>query len=433
MIEITCDRSEQDETSRVGIFLGADVLGAAVADSSRLQASPRPAGLKEDTVRSSILPDKRIFCTDLCKAMRAVGWAVLLVSVLLMGKEMRGQQQPMANSILSAADQDQESPQARTIQKELQLAGDYLVGKRLPKDPVQSAYWFRKAADQGDPGAQNQLGYMYVWGIGVDRDNAQAFRWFSRAAGDGWQPAKLNLAVMYLKGMGVPRDPAMARQLLLELAEKKNGRAEDYLGVIYLQGDEVQADAAAAEGWFLRSAKDKNPEGEYAVGQMYSVGAGHEHDYGKAAKFLRESARAGYVPAMYTLGILLADHPELSQKGALEDVAWLERAAEAGTWQSSATLGKMARDGRGMSQSMADAFRWFSIAVRQGGTAAEENMRSSLEKCRAALTPDQLDQEMRAANDWVTQHPHADLFVFEDMRSAFPVGEVYAAKAGELQ
>jgi hypothetical protein len=44
------------------------------------------------------------------------------------------------------------------IQQELRMAGDYMVGKGVPKDLVQSAYWFRKAADQGDAGAQNELG-----------------------------------------------------------------------------------------------------------------------------------------------------------------------------------------------------------------------------------------------------------------------------------
>lgn len=386
-------------------------------------------------MRSSNLPPKETFSTGLSKAVRAVGWTALLIPVLLTGAELLAQPaEPTSDTpFLTAPDQGQESPQARTIEQELKLAGDYLVGKGVPKDPVQSAYWFRKAADQGDPGAQNQLGYMYVWGIGVDRDDTQAFRWFSRAAGDGWQQAKLNMAVMYMKGLGVSRDPAMGRQLLTELAAKRNGRAEDYLGVIYLQGEAGTPDTAAAEKWFERAAKDKNPEGEYAIGQFYSVGAGHERDYGKAAKFLREAARAGYVPAMYTLGVLLLDHPELGEKGAGEDVAWLERAAEAGTWQSSAALGLMARDGRGIPQNMAQAFRWFSIALRQGGTVAGENMRADLEKCRAALAAGQQDEEMRAVNDWIAQHPHVDLFVFNDLRSPFPVGEVYAAKAGGLE
>lgn len=385
-------------------------------------------------MRSSSLPRFDISRVWIHKSARAAGWILFLASVLTLHSGLNAQVRRLGFDASESTTPDaHERPEATTVRQELKLAGDYLVGKGVPRDPVQSAYWFRKAADQGDPGAQNQLGYMYVWGIGVDRDNAQAFRWFSRAAGDGSQQAKLNMAVLYLKGLGVPKDMAIARQLLVELADKRNGRAEDYLGVIYLQGDSVPVDVAAAEQWFLRAAKDKNPEGEYAMGQFYSVGAGHEHDFAKAAKFLRESARGGYVPAMYTLGILLADHPEVKQQKPAEDVEWLEEAAAAGTWQSSAALGMMARDGRGIPQNMAEAFRWFSIAARQGGTAAQKNMSTALQKCREALTADQQDEELRAVDDWVSQHPHMDLFVFNDMRSAFPIGEVYAARAAEPQ
>lgn len=80
------------------------------------------------------------------------------------------------------------NPLARTIADELRLAGDFLIGRGVAKDPAQSAYWYRKAADQGDPNAQNQLGYLYSWGIGVERDPAEAAKWFMRAAGSGSQP-----------------------------------------------------------------------------------------------------------------------------------------------------------------------------------------------------------------------------------------------------
>jgi TPR repeat protein len=331
------------------------------------------------------------------------------------------------------ADNSAATQRSATIQQELRMAGAYMVGKGVPKDLVQSAYWFKKAADQGDPGAQNELGYLYIWGVGVERDEAQAFKWFARASGSGSQQAKLNLAVLYLKGMGVARDNEMGRELLTELAAKRNGRAEAYLGVMYLRGHGVALDRGAAEQWFSRAAKDKNPEGEFAMGTLYSIAGGHEHDFAKAAKLLRGSARAGYVPAMYSLAMLLVDHPDIEQKGSGEAVAMLERSAEAGTWESSVELGVLARDGRGMKQDGGEAFRWFTIAAKQGGAQAEAKTRADVEKCRAALAAGEQDDELRAAKSWMEQHPHADLFVFNDMHSEFPVGEVYAARANGME
>ena len=321
------------------------------------------------------------------------------------------------------------NPEEAQIRQELKMAGSFLTGKGVQKDPVQAAYWFRKAADQGDPEAQNELGYLYIWGVGVDKDPAQAFRWFARSAGGGWQQAKLNMAVLYMRGLGVARNPAFARQLLEDLAAKKNARAEDYLGVMYLEGDGVAQDRGAAEEWFSRSAKGRNPEGEFAMGQLYSAAADHEHDFGRAAKFLRDSAKSGYVPAMYTLGVLLVKHPEVEQKGTDEAMFMLERAAEAGTWQSSATLGLLASQGQGADRDMGSAFRWFTIAARQGGPAAEAKVRGSLALCRDALTAAEQEQQQQAAESWVEQHPHTDLFVFDGVRSEVPAGEVYAMRA----
>jgi hypothetical protein len=53
-----------------------------------------------------------------------------------------------------------------------------------------------------------------------------------------------------------------------------------------------------------------------------------------------------------------------------------------------------------------------------------------MEKCRAALGAEQQEAELRAVESWLAEHPHADLFVFDDMHSHFPVGEVYASRGG---
>ena len=370
-----------------------------------------------------------------CRTARVAGCMAALL--LTMGGATALHAQISIGGPLSVDRPDADNPAAArmnaAIRQELRMAGDYMVGKGVPKDPVQSAYWFKKAADQGDPGAQNELGYLYLWGVGVERDEAQAFKWFVRASGSGSEQAKLNMAVSYMKGMGVARDDEMGRELLTDLAAKRNGRAEAYLGVMYLRGYGVARDRDAAEQWFSRAAKDKNPEGEYAMGTLYSIVGGHEHDFAKATKLLRESARAGYVPAMYSLAMLLVDHPDIEQKGSGEAVAMLERSAEAGTWESSVKLGVLARDGFGMRQDVGEAFRWFTIAAKQGGTQAVERTRADLEKCRAALTAGEQDDALRAAEIWLAEHPHADLFVFNDLHSEFPVGEVYAARANGME
>jgi TPR repeat protein len=52
----------------------------------------------------------------------------------------------------------------------------------LPKDFSQARYWYRQAADQGDPYAEASLGILFNFGKGVQRDYAQAYLWYERAA-----------------------------------------------------------------------------------------------------------------------------------------------------------------------------------------------------------------------------------------------------------
>ena len=52
---------------------------------------------------------------------------------------------------------------------------------------------YRKAAEQGDAGAQYNLGFMYFNGSGVPQDFVQSYFWFglaaSRASGDAYKLA----------------------------------------------------------------------------------------------------------------------------------------------------------------------------------------------------------------------------------------------------
>ena len=48
--------------------------------------------------------------------------------------------------------------------------------------------WYRLAADQGDAGAQFNLGGMYAQGVGVPQDHVLAHMWFNLSAAQGDDP-----------------------------------------------------------------------------------------------------------------------------------------------------------------------------------------------------------------------------------------------------
>jgi TPR repeat protein len=84
------------------------------------------------------------------------------------------------------------------------------LGTGVPQDYAQAALWYRKAADQGDPQAQGNIGRLYDLGKGVPQDAVQAATWYRKAADQGQAKAQNTLGDMYSEGKGVPKDKVLA-------------------------------------------------------------------------------------------------------------------------------------------------------------------------------------------------------------------------------
>lgn len=72
----------------------------------------------------------------------------------------------------------------------VQARGCYYFGYGVPKSLEKAAYWFKKAAEQGDAGAQYSLGACYYLGYGVPKSREKAVYWYKKAAEQGLQEAK---------------------------------------------------------------------------------------------------------------------------------------------------------------------------------------------------------------------------------------------------
>jgi TPR repeat protein len=58
----------------------------------------------------------------------------------------------------------------------------YGEGRGVPQDYAEAARWYRRAAEQGDPQAQYNLGLAYARGEGVTQNVVDAHMWFNLAA-----------------------------------------------------------------------------------------------------------------------------------------------------------------------------------------------------------------------------------------------------------
>jgi TPR repeat protein len=94
------------------------------------------------------------------------------------------------------------------------LAWMYHDGQGVPQDYAEAMKWVRKAADQGDDGAQTTLGYMYSFGQGMPQDYAEAAKLYRKAADQGNTQAQGFLGGAYFAGLGVPQDYVLAHMWL---------------------------------------------------------------------------------------------------------------------------------------------------------------------------------------------------------------------------
>ena len=103
--------------------------------------------------------------------------------------------------------------------------GDYATAMRL----------WRPLADQGDAGAQLNLGLMYDNGRGVPQDYAAAVKWYRKAADRAMPPPRTTSASCTTRP-GVPQDYAAGGvKWYRKAADAGRCRRPDNLGVMYDQ------------------------------------------------------------------------------------------------------------------------------------------------------------------------------------------------------
>ncbi len=120
---------------------------------------------------------------------------------------------------------------------------------------VETAQWFRKAAEQGHAQAQYHLGRLYDSGKGVIEDNQQAVNWYRKAAEQGLAQAQYHLGRMYDSGKGVIEDNQQAVNWYRKAAEQGNANAQYHLSRMYATGEGVTKDNQEASNWLSKAAE----------------------------------------------------------------------------------------------------------------------------------------------------------------------------------
>ena len=72
----------------------------------------------------------------------------------------------------------------------------YDEGRGVTEDDAEAVRWYGKAADQGYPNAQFNLGLMYAKGEGVAQNYVVAHMWWYLARAQGYYPAREGMKLL---------------------------------------------------------------------------------------------------------------------------------------------------------------------------------------------------------------------------------------------
>ena len=173
--------------------------GAAVVPAKTAQQAPAPAPQRGQTVAQSSRPDSK------ATASNTVG-----VQTVVQSKQQQAAQ-PTENAAKDFKELERLAEQGNAeaqnnLGRWFLEAGDHerstvekvnlppgLASRIVPKNYLKAAAWFKKAADQGHPAAQRNLGRMYENGWGVAKLKSRAVEWYQKAAAQGDEVAKMAL------------------------------------------------------------------------------------------------------------------------------------------------------------------------------------------------------------------------------------------------
>ncbi len=235
----------------------------------------------------------------------------------------------------------------------------------VPQDYKQAAAWYRKAAEQGDAEAQDNLGFLYHNGRGVPQDYTQAAAWYRKAAEQGYAEAQYNLGFLYNKGQGVPQDYTQAAFWWRKAAVQGHAAAQSDLGSFYATGRGVPQDYTQAVFWRRKAAEQGDAIAQSAMGLAYEFGHGVSQDHTQAAFWFRKAAEQGHAAAQRNLGMMYAEGQGVPQDYT-QAAFWYRKAAEQGNAQAQYNLGDLYDLGQGVPQDYTQAAFWWRKAAEQG-------------------------------------------------------------------
>ena len=184
----------------------------------------------------------------------------------------------------------------------------YQLGWDVSPSPAQSCAWFKLAAQQHVPAAQQQLGRCYLADHFNSGEQALAYSWFELAYQAGLLGALCDMGKMHADGQFVEPDRNKALQMCSAAAHAGVLEAQLQLAKWLMGGDIVEQDLAQAVNWFNLAANAGDAEAAFYLARLYDNGSVLPQDTTLALQWYEQAARHGYSAAYLPAAALSWDY-----------------------------------------------------------------------------------------------------------------------------
>jgi localization factor PodJL len=162
----------------------------------------------------------------------------------------------------------------------------------------------------------------------------------------------------------------------------------------YVDGRGVPQNLSEAAEWFERAAKQGLVPAQFRLGGLYEKGLGVKKNLETARRYYVSAGEAGHAKALHNLAVLYAEG--IDGKPYQTAARWFRKAADYGVTDSQYNLAILYARGIGVEQNLAEAYKWFALAARDGDAEAAKKR----DEVRARLDPQALKSALDAVQAW---------------------------------
>lgn len=262
-------------------------------------------------------------------------------------------------------------------QAQYELAVFYYSGKGTDPDPVASLEWLEKAGNNNHVLAQRFLGALYLNGANADGlltvkpDAKKGAFWYLRAAYNGDGPSQAVMGTLYMTGKGIEKDSVQAIKWNRLAAAKGEAGAQARLSSLYAD----QKRRSSYERAILAQREDfarGDARAGYNLGRIYYYAPAPYLNVRQAVKLFRETGGKVGASALM-MGVAYEEGKGLPQNFA-EAVDWYRKAIALGQNEAYAYLGSAYLDGRGVPASEEEAVSLLQQGADKGDPRSQRRL-----------------------------------------------------------